>query len=79
MGTVHKLNSRSAKAQLRCSACGADATASCDCGVAYLPAGKRAEEVVAANPEKSDRVIAEEIGVGSRDSQSRAPESNCLT
>src|SRR5262249_42617135 len=25
------------------------------CGVAYLPAGKRAEEAVAANPEKFDR------------------------
>jgi hypothetical protein len=31
------------------------------CGV--LPAGKRAEEAIAANPEKSDGVIAEEIGV----------------
>jgi hypothetical protein len=49
--------------KLQCSSCGADATASCDCGVAYLPAGKRAEEAVAANPEKSDRAIAEEIGV----------------
>jgi hypothetical protein len=49
--------------KLQCSSCGADATASCDCGVAYVPAGKRAEEAVAANPEKSDRAIAEEIGV----------------
>jgi hypothetical protein len=29
-----------------------------------MPASKRAEEAVAANPNKSDRAIAEEIGVG---------------
>jgi hypothetical protein len=31
--------------------------------LAYVPAGKRAEQAVVANPEKSDRAIAEEIGV----------------
>ena len=37
----------------------------CACGVAYayVPAGKRAEEAFIRNPEKSDRSIAEEIGV----------------
>ena len=49
--------------KLQCSSCGADATASCDCGVAYVPAGKRAQEAVAASPERSDRAIAAEIGV----------------
>lgn len=32
-------------------------------GVAYVPAGKRAAAAVAANPEKSDRAIAAELGV----------------
>lgn len=38
----------------------------CSCGVeyVYVSAGKRAAEAVAANPQKSDRAIAEEIGVG---------------
>jgi hypothetical protein len=49
--------------QLGCSACGATADAACDCGAPYLPAGQRAAEAVAANPEKSDRAIAAEIGV----------------
>ena len=48
---------------LECSKCGADAMATCDCGVAYVPAGTRAAAAVAANPEKSDRSIADEIGV----------------
>jgi hypothetical protein len=30
-----------------------------------LPAIKRAEQAIAASPDKSDRAIAEEIGVGS--------------
>src|SRR5262245_51212378 len=47
-----------------CSACGASATASCDCNVPYVPAGTRAAAAVAANPDKSDRAIAAELGVG---------------
>jgi hypothetical protein len=50
-------------ARLECSKCGASATASCDCGVAYVPAGMRAAEAVTANPEKSNRAIAAEIDV----------------
>jgi hypothetical protein len=49
--------------RLQCSHCGAGATAACECGAPYVPAGKRAEEAVAANPEKSDRAIAAAIGV----------------
>ena len=49
--------------RLRCTSCGAIAAAGCACGVAYTPAGKLAEQAVQANPEKSDRMIAEEIGV----------------
>jgi hypothetical protein len=30
----------------------------------YVPASKRAEQAIAANPDKSDRAIADEIGVG---------------
>jgi hypothetical protein len=45
-----------------CTACGAEANASCNCGVAYQPKSIRATEAVKANPEKSDRAIAKEIG-----------------
>ena len=38
--------------------------AACNCGVAYVPAGQRAAEAVAKNPEKSNRAIAAELGVG---------------
>jgi hypothetical protein len=51
--------------KLRCSQCNATQDAACDCGVAYLPAGKVAEAAVAANPERSDRAIAWTIGVSS--------------
>lgn len=50
--------------KLGCSACGATAEAACDCGVPYDPAGQRAAAAVAAHPEKSDRAIAADIGVG---------------
>jgi hypothetical protein len=48
--------------RLACSACGAEANASCNCGKPYLPR-ERAAKAVAEHPEKSDRAIAEEIGV----------------
>ena len=47
--------------RLACSACGAEANASCNCGKPYSPR-ERAAEVVAAHPEKSNRAIADEIG-----------------
>lgn len=46
-----------------CTGCGAEANASCNCGMAYVPASQRAAEAVRANPEKSDRAIAADIGV----------------
>jgi hypothetical protein len=49
--------------QLVCSQCGAAGAGSCCCGAAYGPAGQHATEVVAANPDKSDRAIAADIGV----------------
>lgn len=58
--TIHRLPVR---ARLVCKACGAAGEGSCGCGADYVPAGERAAEAVAANPAKSDRAIAEEIGV----------------
>jgi hypothetical protein len=50
--------------QLTCPKCGATVDAKCNCGVAYVPAGVRAAQAIAENPEKSNRSIAAEIGVG---------------
>jgi hypothetical protein len=63
---------------LRCTRCSAEAKAGCACGQPYVGAHRwaapaapkertaleRAAAAVAANPEKSNRAIAEEIGVG---------------
>jgi hypothetical protein len=48
--------------RLQCVTCGAEANAACTCGKPYLPR-LRAAEAVAAHPEKSNRAIADEIGV----------------
>jgi predicted amidophosphoribosyltransferase len=56
---------RLSSAQLECSVCGAGAVASCNCGAPYVSAGVRAAEAIAKNPEKSDRAIADDLGVGS--------------
>jgi hypothetical protein len=61
MGAVYEI--RRAIVRLECSACGAEANASCDCHKPYVPASAKAAAAVAANPEKSDRAIAAEIGV----------------
>jgi len=50
-------------ARLACVKCGAETDAACNCGVEYKPAAARAAEAIAANPEKSNRMIADEIGV----------------
>jgi hypothetical protein len=47
-----------------CTACGAEANASCNCGVAYQPKSVRAGEAIKANPEKSNRAIAGDTGIG---------------
>jgi hypothetical protein len=52
--------------QMACTVCGAQAEASCDCGAPYLPAGKKAAKGIAANPELSDRAIAEKLGIGNK-------------
>jgi hypothetical protein len=50
--------------RLECSACGKGITAGCGCGAIYVPAGQRAKDAVKRNPNKSDRAIADELGVG---------------
>jgi hypothetical protein len=59
MSQVIKMSSRSLALALRCTACGAEANAACDCGANYEPASMRAEKVLKANPTKSNRAIAE--------------------
>jgi hypothetical protein len=49
--------------RMSCSACGAEANASCTCGVPYVPKAMRAAVAIAADPTKSNRAIADEIGV----------------
>jgi hypothetical protein len=46
-----------------CTGCGAEANASCNCGKPYVPKSLRAAEAIRANPEKSNRAIAADIGV----------------
>lgn len=48
---------------MACTECGEEANASCYCYKAYLPKGVRAAKAIAANPGKSDRAIAADIGV----------------
>jgi hypothetical protein len=54
--------------------CGANGEGSCQCGAPYVPAGLRAAQAIAASPDKSDRAIAQEIGVG-RETVRRARKS----
>jgi hypothetical protein len=49
--------------QMVCTACGSEANASCNCGKPYVPKKQRAREAIEANPQKSNRAIAEETGV----------------
>jgi hypothetical protein len=49
--------------QMVCTACGSEANASCNCGKPYVPKKQRAREAIEANPQKSDRAIAADIGV----------------
>jgi hypothetical protein len=49
--------------RIGCQGCGAETNAACNCGLPYLPKTQQAREAIAANPEKSDRAIAADIGV----------------
>jgi hypothetical protein len=46
-----------------CTGCGAEANASCNCGVAYQPKSLRAADAIKANPQRSDRAIAADLGI----------------
>lgn len=59
--TIHQLKPK--PAILECSNCGATTSAACPCGVSYVPAGTRAADAIAADPGKSNRAIAAELGV----------------
>jgi hypothetical protein len=47
-----------------CTGCGSEANASCNCGLSYIPKKIRAAEAIKAAPEKSDRAIAADLGLG---------------
>jgi hypothetical protein len=49
--------------RLVCTDCGAEANAACNCGVDYIAKSVRARKAIEDNPEKSDRAIADDIGV----------------
>ena len=61
MNTVIKMSIQ----RMVCTGCGAEANASCNCGVSYVAKSIRAAEAIRANPGKSDRAIAAELGIGS--------------
>lgn len=46
-----------------CVKCGAETHANCNCGQPYLPKAGRARQAVDANPQKSNRALAAELGV----------------
>lgn len=62
MAEIHQLRPRAAATAWMCSACGIDAA--CNCGAPLMSKAQRAAEAIAATPHKSDRAIAEELGIG---------------
>jgi hypothetical protein len=66
MGKIVALHRRPSSVRLQCSACGAEANAACDCGAPYVSAASRAADALAKDPDKSDRAIADEIGVSNQ-------------
>jgi hypothetical protein len=53
-------------ARLQCTKCGAEANATCNCGEAYLPAAMRVAEYDKANPGKSTREAAADLGISNK-------------
>jgi hypothetical protein len=49
--------------RLQCTKCGAEANASCNCGANYKPVQERVREYDEANPGKSTRAAAADLGV----------------
>lgn len=69
--------------RMACTSCGVEANASCNCGVAYAPKIVRATEAIKANPQKSNRAIAEEIGADEKTvrkarADQSAPVGDCV-
>jgi hypothetical protein len=58
-----------------CVGCGAEANASRNCGVSYVPKAARAAEAVKADREKSNRAIAQEIGADEKTVRKARSES----
>jgi len=58
---IHRLQSKPIAVEWMCSACGVDA--GCNCGAPLMSKAQRAAKEIAANPHKSNRAIAEEVGV----------------
>lgn len=63
---------------LSCTKCGSMADATCDCGSPYIPAAARAAKAIVANPEKSNRTIANEIGVSHTTVQRARETGTCV-
>lgn len=67
MGTIHKFQPKPDQDVLLCSSCGAQSTAACGCGVAYVPTSAQKREAIAealtADAGRSDRQIAKTVGV----------------
>jgi hypothetical protein len=63
--------------KIECTGCGAEANASCNCGKAYVPAAMRVAEYDKANPGKSTRAAAADLGV-SDETVSEARRANPL-
>jgi hypothetical protein len=52
--------------RLRCSSCGITQDAACECGAPYVAAGMLAKQAVVEFPEKSNRAIADELGLSNQ-------------
>ena len=63
MAQILNMPTRSKALLMRCTACGVEASAACNCGVAYEPASAVAARALEAHPDKSNRAIAEMVGV----------------
>lgn len=61
-------------ARLQCTRCGAQANASCNCGEPYVPAAIRVKEYDKANPGRSTRAAAADLGI-SKSEVGRARQS----
>jgi hypothetical protein len=62
IATIHKLPTPSIE-RLACTHCGAETNAACNCGAPYVPVAQRVKEYDAANPGKSTRAAAADLGI----------------